>query len=118
MRVLGASTLGLLAIVVLLAIPAAVMAGWNWISVPTPVLIVGGIVIALALITVAGMLPRRGAITAGWVLQGVVILTGFFAPLMFFIGAIFAVLWYYSVRIGTRIDSQREQGGGPDRVAS
>lgn len=114
MRVLGASTLGLLAIVVLLAIPAAVMAGWNWVTVPTPVLITGGIVLAIALIAVAGMLPRRGAITAGWVLQGLVILTGFFAPLMFVIGVIFALLWYYSVRIGTRIDRQ----SGDDKVAS
>ena len=71
MRVLGASTLGLLAIVVLLSIPAA------------------------------------------WVLQGIVILTGFLAPLMFVIGAIFAILWFYAVRLGTRIDAQR----GDDRVA-
>ena len=112
MRVLGAATLGLLAIVVLLSIPAAVMAGWHWVSVPTPFLITGGVVLAIALIAVAGMLPRPGAITAGWVLQGVVILTGFFAPLMFVIGAIFAVLWYYSVRLGTRIDQQR----GDDKV--
>jgi hypothetical protein len=103
-KVLGAFVLGFEVIIVLWSIPVAVMAGWRWIEIPNLALIIGGIVLALVMVAVAGTLPRRGAVIAGWVLQVIIVLTGFLVPLMFFIGGIFALLWFYAVRVGTRID--------------
>jgi len=103
-KVLGAFVLGFEVIIVLLAIPVAVMAGWRWIEIPNLALIIGGIVLALVMIAVVGMLPRPGGVIAGWVLQVLLVLTGLIVPLMFAIGGIFALLWFYAVRVGTRID--------------
>jgi hypothetical protein len=54
-----------------------------------------------------GMLRRRWAYPVGWVLQVALILAGFVITDMFFIGAFFAVLWYWALKAGTRIDEEK-----------
>lgn len=118
MRVLGASVLALEAIVVLLAIPVVVFAGTGWVTVPTPVAVVGGIVLAGALLWLASKVTRPWAITMGWVLQGLVVVSGLLAPTMFVIGGIFALLWLLAIRLARQVeDSQARAAQGEDGEA-
>lgn len=73
-------------------------------------------------VLLCGMLSRPGAVQTGWALQIVLVLSGFVVPVMFFLGVVFAGLWWASVRYGRRIDevkarwaAQAEQASaGPD----
>ena len=103
MRVLGASVLAFEAICVLLAIPAVIVVGL--IPVAPWAAITGGLVLALLLIMLARYVTRPWAVPVGWVLQAVVILTGFLAPAMFVVGGIFALLWGIAIRLGRQADA-------------
>jgi hypothetical protein len=48
------------------------------------------------------------AVPIGWVLQVLVIASGIIVPTMFFIGGLFALLWFFAVRNGQRVDRARE----------
>ncbi|HLT82688.1 MAG TPA: DUF4233 domain-containing protein [Phototrophicaceae bacterium] len=75
---------------------------------PVTALLVGGGVLALWAI-VAGALVRRGV--AGYVLgsmlQLALVATGIVVPMMFIVGAVFAILWLVSLRVGGQIDAER-----------
>lgn len=103
MRVLGASVLALEAIVVLLAIPVVIVVGT--VSVPTWAAIVGGVVLAAALLWLASKVTRPWAITVGWILQALVVATGLLAPAMFIVGGIFALLWLMAIRLGRQAEA-------------
>ncbi|CAM5439774.1 membrane protein [Streptomyces avidinii] len=55
-------------------------------------------------VLLCGMLSRPGAVQIGWALQIGLILSGLVVPMMFFLGAVFAGLWWCSVHYGRRID--------------
>jgi Protein of unknown function (DUF4233) len=102
-RMLAASTLTLEAFVVFFA--ALVAKDLSSLSVPAA--IGGGAAIAVACLLVAGLLRLRVGYLLGSVLQLVLVGTGFWVPLMFFVGALFAALWAVSLYWGARIE--REQ---------
>jgi hypothetical protein len=54
-----------------------------------------------------GVLTRRGALAVGWVLQGALIVSGVVIATMFFLGAVFAVLWWASIHYGRKVDEIR-----------
>ncbi|MER5930598.1 DUF4233 domain-containing protein [Streptomyces sp. NPDC002054] len=62
-------------------------------------------VVMLLSVLLCGMLSRRGAVQVGWALQIGLILSGFVVPSMFFLGALFAVLWWCSLHYGQRVDA-------------
>ncbi|GAA2600923.1 hypothetical protein GCM10010411_38240 [Actinomadura fulvescens] len=88
------------AIVIALAIPVAVsvldvdggLAG----------LVCGGLAVGCLLL--AGMLRFPWAIAAGSGLQVLVIATGFMVPTMFFLGALFGLLWGTAIWMGRKAD--------------
>ena len=100
MRVLGATVLSLEAIVVILAIPLAIVVQ----GVTAGVAIPAAVVLALALIVLARYVTRSWAIPVGWALQVVVVLTGLVVPMMFVVGGIFALLWGMAIVLGRRAD--------------
>ncbi|MEU7294999.1 DUF4233 domain-containing protein [Streptomyces exfoliatus] len=55
-------------------------------------------------VLLCGMVTRPGGVQLGWALQIGLVLSGFFVPTMFFLGAVFAGLWWASVHYGRRID--------------
>ncbi|WP_030547252.1 DUF4233 domain-containing protein [Streptomyces albus] len=61
-------------------------------------------VLCLAL---AGVLSRPGAVGIGWALQVALIAGGLVVPVMFFLGAVFAGLWWASVHYGRKIDEAK-----------
>ena len=103
MRVLGSAVLVFEAIVVLLAIPAAVTVGT--FSGPPWAFIVAGIVLAVALIALAGVVTRPWAIPVGWVLQGLVVATAVLVPAMLIVGGVFAILWGVAIHLARRVDN-------------
>ena len=74
---------------------------------PGPVALIGGGVICLALLVTLALLRYEWSFALGWVLQGVIVATGIFVPVMWVIGLIFAGMWVYCMVVGGRIDRQK-----------
>ncbi|MFE5300531.1 DUF4233 domain-containing protein [Streptomyces sp. NPDC056632] len=78
-----------------------------------------GIAMVLSVL-LCGMITRPGGVQLGWALQAALVASGFVVPIMFFLGAVFAVLWWASVHYGRRIDTikadwaARQEPAGPD----
>jgi len=100
--VLTSSVLVMEAIVLLLAIPVAVVAGGRPGSV-------GWVLAALALACalLPGMFSRPYFVPVGWVLQIAVVACGFIAPMMFVLGAAFAALWWTALRLARNAEAAR-----------
>ena len=75
-----------------------------------PGIILGvGIALTVVLILACAVLSKPWGIALGWVLQLVLILTGFAEPTMFIVGILFAICWWYGIRAGMRIDREVAQ---------
>lgn len=75
-----------------------------------PALVLGlGITLSVVLILACAVLSRPWGIGVGWVMQLVLILSGFVEPTMFVVGALFAACWWYGIRAGMRIDRENAQ---------
>ncbi|MFJ5529030.1 DUF4233 domain-containing protein [Streptomyces sp. NPDC093261] len=72
----------------------------------TTVWTVSGIAMALSIL-LCGLITRPGGVQLGWALQIALIASGFFVPTMFFMGAVFAALWWASVHYGRKIDEAK-----------
>ncbi|MFD0419625.1 DUF4233 domain-containing protein [Streptomyces sp. NPDC127108] len=65
-----------------------------------------GIAMALSVL-LCGMVTRPGGVQLGWALQIALIASGVVVPIMFFMGAMFAALWWASVHFGRKIDEAK-----------
>lgn len=72
----------------------------------TEVWTVSGIAMALCVL-LCGVITRPGGLAAGWVLQAALLASGFVVPTMFFLGAVFAALWWASVHFGRKVDEAK-----------
>jgi hypothetical protein len=112
MRTLGASTLiGEAFVIFLAALVAMNLSGYSAATVWT----VGGITMAVCVL-LCGAITRPGAVAVGWLLQAGLIVSGFVVPMMFFLGAVFAALWWAAVHFGRKVDqarAEREAAGEP-----
>jgi glucan phosphoethanolaminetransferase (alkaline phosphatase superfamily) len=76
----------------------------------SPALILGaGITLSLLLVMTCAVLTRRWGIAVGWVLQLVIIASGFLEPAMFLVGLAFALTWLYGLRTGARLDRENAE---------
>jgi hypothetical protein len=66
-----------------------------------------GLGLMLACLLVAGMLRAEWAYHLGWAIQAAAIGLGFVVPLMFFLGAVFALLWGTAYFLGLKIERER-----------
>ena len=101
MRVLTSSVLIMEAIVLLLAIPVAVVAGGqpSWVGWLFAAL-------ALACAVLPGMFRRPFFVPVGWGLQVATIASGFLVGwMMFVLGAVFAALWWTALRLGRKAEA-------------
>lgn len=69
--------------------------------------IVGGALLALACIAVAGIITRPWAIGAGWVIQAIVAVSAVLVPAILFVVLIFGGMWAYATIVGARLDARR-----------
>ncbi|MCX5234170.1 MULTISPECIES: DUF4233 domain-containing protein [Streptomyces] len=58
-------------------------------------------------VALCGVVTRPAGIALGWALQIALIASGLVVPSMFFLGAIFAALWWASVHYGRKIDEAK-----------
>lgn len=107
---LGSIVLGSEAVVVVLAgltvyglraVPAGVAPWWG---------IVGGLIMAVALLVVAGSITQPWAFAAGWTLQVLIALAAFLVPAILAVALIFGGMWAYATIGGARIDRKGPTG--------
>ena len=67
---------------------------------------------AVACVLAAGLLGRRGGYQVGSALQVLVVAAGLVVPAMFFLGVIFAALWFFALYLGRRVERLRAQDAG------
>ncbi|MEU1461514.1 DUF4233 domain-containing protein [Streptomyces sp. NPDC005727] len=68
--------------------------------------LVSGIAMVLCVL-LCGMVTRPGGVALGWALQLALIASGVFVPTMYFMGALFAALWWASVHYGRKVDAAK-----------
>ena len=104
-RMMAASVLVGEALVVLFA--ALVAMRLSEAGMRTSLVTGGGL--ALACLLCAGLLRSRAGYALGTALQVLVVAGGFWVPLMFAAGGIFALLWVVALRAGTRIEREQAE---------
>ena len=112
-----AAVLALEGVVVGLSTPVMIAVS----DVPTGTALLVGPGVAVACLVLAGLLRSEAAYVAGWVVQVAAIGLGVLAPAMFFLGAVFALLWGTAYFLGRKIERERaaahaahESGRGED----
>lgn len=58
-------------------------------------------------VALCGMITRPGGVALGWALQIALVASGIFVPMMYFMGALFALLWWASVHFGRKVDEAK-----------
>jgi hypothetical protein len=76
-------------------------------DVETRTALVVGLGLALGCLLIAGMLRGEWAYALGWAIQLGAIGLGVVIPLMFFLGAVFALLWGTAYFLGRKIERER-----------
>lgn len=69
----------------------------------------GGAVLFVVFVTACAILKKPYGYPTGWILQLVLIATGFLVPTMFVVGLLFALTWWYGLRTGARLDRETAQ---------
>jgi hypothetical protein len=116
-RGMCAAVLALEGVVVGLSTPVMIVVS----DVPAGTALLVGPGVAVACLLLAGLLRSEAAYVAGWVVQVAAIGLGVLAPAMFFLGAVFALLWGTAYFLGRKIERERaaayaahESGRGED----
>ncbi|MDT0202798.1 DUF4233 domain-containing protein [Nocardioides sp. AE5] len=102
-RAMCAAILTLEAVALGLATPVMITVA----EVAWPAAVAIGLGLALAALVVAGMLRKEWGYTLGWGVQAGAVAMGFLVPIMFFIGALFALLWGSAYFLGRKIEDER-----------
>ncbi|WP_246081572.1 DUF4233 domain-containing protein [Nocardioides litoris] len=68
-----------------------------------------GLGVALVCLLAAGTLRSERGYAVGWAVQVAAVALGFLVTTMFFLGAIFALLWGTADRLGRRIERERAE---------
>ena len=58
-------------------------------------------------VALCGVITRPGGVALGWALQIALVASGIFVPMMYFMGALFALLWWASVHFGRKVDEAK-----------
>jgi hypothetical protein len=66
-----------------------------------------GLGLTVVCLLLAGLLRAEWAYAAGWVVQVAAIGLGFVVPMMFFLGAVFGLLWGTAYFLGKKIERER-----------
>lgn len=110
MRAMCAAILTLEAIVVALATPVMIAVE----DVDTDVALFAGLGLAALCVLAAGMLRIRWAYYVGHGIQVAAVALGLLVPAMFFVGAMFAVLWLAAFFLGRRIEADKARRAAAD----
>ena len=103
MRGMCSAMLTLEAVILALAVPVMISVE----DVSKPLALASGLGLALLCILTAGALRRPQAYVIGHAIQVGAIALGFLVTVMFFVGAIFAALWFGAYFVGRRIEEDK-----------
>jgi hypothetical protein len=103
----GSTVLTLEAFVVFFA--TLVAFGLEAQGLPPTVLLITGVALSAVLVGSCALLNRSFGYTLGWILQLTLIATGFIVPMMFLVGVLFALTWWYGIHTGARLDRENAQ---------
>jgi hypothetical protein len=103
MRGMCAAMLTLEAIILALAVPVMISVE----DVSKPLALTSGLGLALLCILTAGSLRRPQAYLVGHAIQVGAIALGLLVTIMFFVGAMFAALWFGAFFLGKRIEEDK-----------
>ena len=78
-------------------------------TIPPALLLGGGVLLAAALVGTCALLAKPAGPIIGWILQLVIIATGFLEPMMFVVGILFALTWWYGLKAGMRLDRENRE---------
>ena len=106
---LGSIVLGFELIVVFLG--ALVVFGLK--ALPAAWALGGGAAMVLAMAATIGLMRFRWAFAVGWILQLIVVASGFLNPVLFIVGVLFTALWAYCMITGAKLDRQSPQQPQP-----
>ena len=81
----------------------------NLVGVPWRTAFAVGLGLCVACLVFAGLLRSEAAYACGWAIQVAAIGLGFVIPLMFVLGAIFALLWGTAYFLGRKIERERAE---------
>jgi hypothetical protein len=98
-----AAMLSLEAVILALAVPVMISVE----DVDKPLALSLGLGLAVLCVLTAGALRRPAAYFVGHAIQVVAIGMGFLLPIMFFVGGMFAALWFGAYFLGRRIESDK-----------
>ena len=104
-RGMCAAVLGLEAIALGLTTPVMVTIA----DVPVRTALVVGLGLAVVSLLLAGMLRAEWAYKAGWAVQVAAVALGLVIPMMFFLGGVFAALWWAADWLGRKIERERAE---------
>lgn len=105
MRALTSGVLVMQAIMLGLAIPVVLVAGGQPAAVGWLLA-----VLAVAALLLPAAARRSWYLPAGWAVQVATVACGVFEPMLFFLGAVFAALWWTAIRLGSRAEGPRTAG--------
>lgn len=88
-----------------LGLTTPVMISINDVSAPTAAGI--GLGLCVVCIGLSGMLRRRWAYAAGWLVQVASLALGFVVHMMFVLGVIFLVLWWGAMALSSKIEREK-----------
>ncbi|WP_415855983.1 DUF4233 domain-containing protein [Sinomonas sp. G460-2] len=72
-----------------------------------PGLVLGvGFGLIAVLVLACAVVRRPWGMAIGWLLQLVLIALGFVEPMMFVVGVLMGLAWWYAIRTGTRLDRE------------
>lgn len=69
----------------------------------------GGFGLLAVFVLACAVVSRPWGMALGWILQLVLVALGFFEPMMFLVGGILLVTWFFAVRTGARLDRENVQ---------
>ncbi|GAA4108741.1 DUF4233 domain-containing protein [Enteractinococcus coprophilus] len=72
-------------------------------------MLLGSLVLAIITGVTARFVKKPAGIAVGWIIQGLLVASGFFESFGFFIGIAFALAWWYAITKGKQIDAENAQ---------
>ncbi|WP_443020309.1 DUF4233 domain-containing protein [Sinomonas cyclohexanicum] len=69
----------------------------------------GGLGLVAVFILACAVVSRPWGMWLAWALQAVLVLLGFLEPMMFVVGAVLLVTWFFAIRTGARLDRENVQ---------
>lgn len=72
-------------------------------------MLIGALVLAIITGATARVVTKPIGLTIGWIIQVLLIASGFLEPFGFFIGVVFALAWWYAVVKGKQIDQDNKE---------